>query len=858
MTAAVAVVVLVLASPRHVGSQTYGDIVGRVRESWGRGVGLGGARVEVVGTPLRAVTDYKGRYRIHAVPVGRHAVLVQAVGYASARQEDVPVRAGVETRQDVFLPRDTMPGGPRVPSPVVDPHGWDIAARLDALDLAALPVTDLLEAAGLWNGAQGGSYAAGRPGSQQFTIDGSVVRSPYDGSTAPLGLRVPAGILEEAALTDDPWIGPVGLSGVQRLTTVEGGGEWRGRVGFQTDRPFSGPADIGFDRLLGRFEGPIGRARVVGILDATGRFQAEPLSAPRGDPRTPAPWELGHAAGERVDGAMNLSTPLGPSYTLRALAVQSLEQRSLFDPAFKYDPGPGAGRRIAATLVAAEVRHASPRVTTFLRARYFARTLTESDLAAVPSYAAGALGGSYDFLGMDVAEAQDTAAARTPIPGFVRPDFSEITPWGVAAFFLSGGSRGSLLWNRYREMRLDVAVTTAPTQSFMVSGDAGVAVGRVRAFQRAFASLPVGDSVPPATAARLSPLWLTVGSRAHGQLAGGSLVGSLRLDVVSLGVAAAKGMRASISPRLGVAVPVGNALVSATAARLSQFPDLQFLSNATFADSLAGGRFRRGDPDLGYESVALVELRFGLRVKHDATVHAVVYKRRFDDLVASTPAAIADSSVFGNRDRLDVTGVEVVLEKGLGATTRVTASYAAEDASFEAANGFWVATGIPLPKNDFLSRFVLAARGVAPGGVQAGGVMRVRSGAPFNAIPSDRRRTDVTVDALLRHAVRARGLNGWVYLDGRNLLNTRSLVAVPGPDSAALDNLAQAAYAANPGSIPYDSPRYREFADLDGNGVIEGSGELLALFRAAAADFTQPLRAYGPLRSVRVGIEIVF
>jgi len=861
--AAIAVLLLAVASADDLGAQTYGDIVGRVRQSRGRGVGLGGARVDIVGTPLWAVTDYKGRYRIHAVPVGRQVVSVEATGYATARQDDVPVSAGVETQLDFFLPRDTMTGAPLVSRPVIDPRGWGGAERLDALDLAALPVIDVAEGTSLWSDAQGVSYGAGRPGSQQLAIDGTLVRSPYDGSTSALGLRVPLGILEEVSLANDPWIGPGGLSGLQRLISADGGGQWRGRVGFQTDRPFSGPADMGFDRVVARAEGPVGHAQVIGVLDATGRFQAEPLSAPRGDPRTPAPWALGHDAAEWIDGALKVHVPLGARHSLRVLAVRSQEQRSLFDPVFKYDPGPGAGRRITATLIAAEVRRASQSVTTFLRARYFARSFTESDLAAAPTYAFGALGGRYDFLGSDVARSQDTAAAREPIPGFVRPEFSDATPWGVAAFFLRGGSRGSVLsWNQYREARLELALTAAPTQSFTVSGDASLAVGRVRAFQRVLGSLPVGDSVPLATAATLSPVWLTVGSRAEGRLAGGLLVASLRLDVVSPGVSGASGMRASISPLLGVSAPLGGALFSLTAARVSQFPDLQFLSNAAFDDSLAGGRFRRGDPDLGYEHVGLVEVQFKLRVRQDATLRAVLFKRRFDDLVASTPAAIIDSSAFGNRDRLDVTGGEIMLDKGLGARTRLTASYAVEDAAFEAVNGFRVASGIPILKSDLLGRFVVTARGVLPGTVEAGAVLRV-SRTPFSLVPSDLSRPAATVDVVLRRAVRLGRWNARAYLDGRNLLNTRAIVAVPpggtpGLDSAAIENLAQAAYAASPGSIPYDSPRYRAFADLDANGIIEGSGELLPLFRAAAADFAQPLRAYGRLRSVRVGVEVAF
>jgi hypothetical protein len=70
--------------------------------------------------------------------------------------------------------------------------------------------------------------------------------------------------------------------------------------------------------------------------------------------------------------------------------------------------------------------------------------------------------------------------------------------------------------------------------------------------------------------------------------------------------------------------------------------------------------------------------------------------------------------------------------------------------------------------------------------------------------------------------------------------------------------LAEDAYQAHPEEIPYESPRYRASADLDGNGYIEGRAELFPLYLAAAQDYTQPLFAYGPPRLVRLGVEFLF
>jgi hypothetical protein len=121
-----------------------------------------------------------------------------------------------------------------------------------------------------------------------------------------------------------------------------------------------------------------------------------------------------------------------------------------------------------------------------------------------------------------------------------------------------------------------------------------------------------------------------------------------------------------------------------------------------------------------------------------------------------------------------------------------------------------------------------------------------------------------SLDLLVRRPLRLGGARGGVYLDMRNVLNRRNVVAVrrdtgvPGPDNSGITQLAEDAYEAHPEEIPYESPRYRASADVDGNGYIEGREELFPLYLAAARDFTQPLFAYGPPRLVRLGVEFLF
>jgi hypothetical protein len=103
-----------------------------------------------------------------------------------------------------------------------------------------------------------------------------------------------------------------------------------------------------------------------------------------------------------------------------------------------------------------------------------------------------------------------------------------------------------------------------------------------------------------------------------------------------------------------------------------------------------------------------------------------------------------------------------------------------------------------------------------------------------------------------------------VYVDVRNLTDKRNVLAVrrdtgqPEPTDEIVEAMSQDAYAANPYPIPYESPRYRAWADVDRDGLISGAAELLPLYRRAARDYALPLFCYGPPRLVRLGVEIAF
>ena len=83
-------------------------------------------------------------------------------------------------------------------------------------------------------------------------------------------------------------------------------------------------------------------------------------------------------------------------------------------------------------------------------------------------------------------------------------------------------------------------------------------------------------------------------------------------------------------------------------------------------------------------------------------------------------------------------------------------------------------------------------------------------------------------------------------------------VGNPDDSESYLATIAEAAYQANPPSIPFESARYRRYADANGDGRIAGREELYPLYLSAARDFSQPLFVYGPPRQIRFGMEFTF
>jgi outer membrane receptor protein involved in Fe transport len=361
--------------------------------------------------------------------------------------------------------------------------------------------------------------------------------------------------------------------------------------------------------------------------------------------------------------------------------------------------------------------------------------------------------------------------------------------------------------------------------------------------------------------------------------------------------------RSAVSPRLAVSTVLKGATVVVSYGRFAQAPDFQYLVDAAFEDTTRTGRFRAGNPNLGYETATQYEFSVRARPSRYVALRINAFQRRLDGMVASVPLGFdPDSSIFGNADYGTVSGIELLLEREFANGWGVRVLYALQKAEASASDAFRLFRLLRIAPNgdtiipasvefplDYDRRHGLSLifTGKVPddfgprpgglallGGLEGSAIGRYNTGLPYSrtnaagdsllGLPNSYRLPSAsTIDMLLRRPFRLGGVRSSVYLDVRNLLNTRNIVAVrrdtgtPALGDPALQAEADRAYQAHPEPIPYESPRYRAWADLNGDGQVAGS-ELPPLFLSAARDYYQPLFTYGAPRLLRFGFEVIF
>lgn len=916
--------VALLASAPSLAAQSTGAIAGVVRDAQ-TGATLANVLVSVEDGRRGAVSDSGGRYRIREVRSGVYTLRAVLIGYTPQVRDSLVVRSAGTTVLDLALQPAAVPvetiNIQAVPDPVLDPLATATEQKTTGEEIRRLPVSSVEEAIALSAGAVGQSYRGGRLGQESFVLDGMGVKNQLDASSNSLGIRVPTSMVTEASLTTNAFSARYGqsLSGVVNIVTKDGGTTWRGLATYESDRLFTGNADYGLDRLLLQADGPLfAGITFIGVVDATGRLDADPVSAPLPtdtlDPRSSAVAALPHNSGEQFDIAAKLAIPIGRQQTLRLFGLYGVQQGLLYDQLFKYALGFAPAQRITGGLVTADYQYASaPEATTPLildvRAGWYGKNFHRGSLTDQPEYAFGAFTGeTFHFQGEAIAERLDTAAARSAVPGFTKPTFSSSTPWGVPAFFLDGGSRGEIAFNTFEELRTQVDATVGLGHSADLFLGGQYLVQQVQTFQRIDAWAPVGGDVPPATASDFSPHAGSLYAEAQAKLADLAFTGGVRYDFFDPGADLGNdqlGSQSSINPRFAVSTILSGATLVASFGKFSMPPDLQFLVDAAFDDSTRTGRYRRGNPNLGFENSTQYEFSLRLRPTQTTNLRLGVYFKRLDGLVSSVPLGInPDSSIFANTDYGSIKGLEILATRPIRNGWGLQVSYVLQQATATSTDAFLrqeLPTIDPITGDtnypgrveyplDYDRRHALTAvfqsqLSAVAGPTVLGGhplsaletalIVRFASGLPYtmtnaagdslvSGVNALRLPSYTTLDLLVRKPIPFGRNFASIYLDIRNAFNQSTIQYVrrdtgtPTLDEGTIQAQARAAYEEHPESIPYESPRYRAYADLNANGLLEGETELLPLYDRAAHDYNTPVFQYGSPRLFRLGFEVVF
>ncbi|HEX5632323.1 MAG TPA: TonB-dependent receptor, partial [Gemmatimonadales bacterium] len=417
--------------------QVEGAIAGTVRDAATQSP-IADAVVTIDDGRRGATSDTSGAFRIRLVRSGTYTVTVRRIGYQPKAYTGVEVRAGNTTTLVAQLDARAVEleeiAVEAAVDTLLDPLNVRTEQRFTQQDLRNLPVSSVADALALTAGTVGESVRGGRPGQESFILDGLGVKNQLDASNGGAAIRIPPDILAEASLITNGFSARYGqaISGMVNVVTRDGGDAWTGRLAYETDRPLSGSADRGLDRLVLAADGPIagGVKGLIGI-DLNARMDFDAVNAPAPvdsrDPRSADPYPLPHNSGEQLSTAGKLTIPLGQHQTVRLFGLWSLDQRLLYDPAFKYAPEYAPAQRTEGVLLSGHWQLASsptarrPYVVD-ARVGYYDREFDRGTLTEPTDYAFGAF--TFDrmnFVGGDLARSGDTVTANGVVPGFDQP-----------------------------------------------------------------------------------------------------------------------------------------------------------------------------------------------------------------------------------------------------------------------------------------------------------------------------------------------------------------------------------------------------------------------------------------------------
>jgi hypothetical protein len=226
-----------LIAPVPAIAGTTGKITGEVKDSQ-TGEAIVGASVTIGGTQMGAATNIDGYYTILNVPPGTYTIVASAIGYIKKNVTGVMVSVDLTTTLEVKLTSTVLEVGEEVvvtaERQVIRKDLTSSEARVEAAEIASMPVREVQDIIGLQAGVTKGSggdihIRGGRSNEIAYWVDGMSVSDVYDGGSS---VQVDNMSVQELQVISGTFNAEYGqaMSGVVNIITKDGDQKYKGSV----------------------------------------------------------------------------------------------------------------------------------------------------------------------------------------------------------------------------------------------------------------------------------------------------------------------------------------------------------------------------------------------------------------------------------------------------------------------------------------------------------------------------------------------------------------------------------------------------------------------------------------------------
>ncbi|MBU2502430.1 TonB-dependent receptor [bacterium] len=221
-TAALAVICLAAAYPDALLAGTTGTVAGTVTDQEGRPVVA--ATILVIGTRLGAYADAEGSFNILNVPPGTYEVRASRLGFNPVTISGVIVSSDQTVRIEFKMGDTTLQAEEVVvvaARPPVDLKETSSQSTLTTEEIESLPVQNLEDVVNLQAGVVDGHFRGGRQGEVQYQVDGVSVNNAFDNSSS---LKIDRSLLQEVQVISGTFDAEYGqaMSGVVNAVLKNG------------------------------------------------------------------------------------------------------------------------------------------------------------------------------------------------------------------------------------------------------------------------------------------------------------------------------------------------------------------------------------------------------------------------------------------------------------------------------------------------------------------------------------------------------------------------------------------------------------------------------------------------------------